>query len=105
MKEISSNAEDIIEKFIMAANGKYILNDEDWKDLFGAVNNMYPEFLNEIQNKFQRIKEPMLRVCYLMKIGLTNPQITNITNVPPQTAWYRIKTINDKMGDSFQINR
>ncbi len=105
MKEISSNAEDIIEKFIMAANGKYILNDEDWKDLFGAVNNMYPEFLDEIQDKFKRIKEPMLRVCYLMKIGLTNPQITNITNVPPQTAWYRIKTINDKMGDSFQINR
>lgn len=93
MSDISENAKDIVDKVKKAARGKYHLNDDEWKELLGAVDNLYPEFTYEVQAKFKRINEPMLRVCYLLKIGLSGPEIVNLTDYPRQTVWDRIKRI------------
>ena len=93
MSNISENAKEIVDKVKKAAQGKYRLNDAEWKELLGAVDNLYPEFTYEVQSKFKRINEPMLRVCYLLKIGLSGPEIVNLTDYPRQTVWDRIKRI------------
>ena len=91
MNKIAGNAKDIIEKVKKAAKGKYHLNDDEWKELLGAIDKEYPEFTNEVQAKFKKISEAQMRVCYLWKIGLTGPQIVNLTGYPRQTVWFRIK--------------
>ena len=93
MNNISGDAKEIIEKVKKASKGKYHLNDEDWKELLGAIDNLYPEFTYEIQAKFKRISEPVLRVCYLLKIGMSAPQVVNLTGYPRQTVFDRIKRI------------
>ena len=93
MNDIACDAKDIIEKVKRASEGKYHLSDDEWKELLGAVDKLYPEFTHEMQSKFKRINEPLLRVCYLLKIGLTGPQIVNLTGYPRQTVWVRIKRI------------
>ena len=93
MNDIACDAKDIIEKVKRASEGKYHLSDDEWKELLGAVDKLYPEFTHEVQSKFKRINEPLLRVCYLLKIGLTGPQIVNLTSYPRQTVWVRIKRI------------
>lgn len=40
----------------------------------------------------------MLRVCYLLKIGLSAPQIANLTGYPRQTVFDRIKRAKAKIG-------
>ena len=97
MNDIAKNAGDIIEKVKKTSKGKYHLNDDEWKELLGAIDRLYPEFTYEVQAKFKKISEPMLRVCYLMKIGLTGPQIVNLTDYPRQTVWVRIKKIEQIM--------
>ena len=97
MNDIAKNAGDIIEKVKKTSKGKYHLNDDEWKELLGAIDRLYPEFTYEVQAKFKKISEPMLRVCYLMKIGLTGPQIVNLTDYPRQTVWVRIKRIQQIM--------
>lgn len=97
MNEIAENAGDIIEKVKKTSMGKYRLDDVEWKDLLGAIDKLYPDFTNEVQSKFKKISEPMLRVCYLLKIGLTGPQIVNLTDYPRQTVWVRIKRIQQIM--------
>ena len=97
MNDIAKNAGDIIEKVKKTSKGKYHLNDDEWKELLGAIDRLYPEFTYEVQAKFKKISEPMLRVCYLMKIGLTGPQIVNLTDYPRQTVWVRIKKIQQIM--------
>ena len=97
MSNISENAKEIVDKVKKAAQGKYRLNDAEWKELLGAVDNLYPEFTYEVQSKFKRINEPMLRVCYLLKIGLSGPEIVNLTDYPRQTVWDRIKRIEKVM--------
>ena len=97
MNDIAGEGSDIIEKVKKTSKGKYRLNDEEWKELLGAIDKLYPEFTYEVQSKFKRISEPMLRVCYLLKIGLTGPQIANLTDYPRQTVWVRIKRIQQVM--------
>ena len=65
--------------------------------MLGAIDKMFPEFTYEVQAKFKKISEPMLRVCYLMKIGMSAPQIVNLTDYPRQTVWVRIKKIEQIM--------
>ena len=91
MNKIAGNAKDIIEKVKKAAKGKYHLNDDEWKELLGAIDKEYPEFTNEVQAKFKKISEAQMRVCYLWKIGLTGPQIVNLTGYPRQTVFDRVK--------------
>ena len=97
MNDIAGEGSDIIEKVKKTSKGKYRLNDEEWKELLGAIDKLYPEFTYEVQSKFKRISEPMLRVCYLMKIGMSAPQIVNLTDYPRQTVWVRIKKIEQIM--------
>lgn len=97
MNEIAENAGDIIEKVKKTSMGKYRLDDVEWKELLGAIDKLYPDFTNEVQSKFKKISEPMLRVCYLLKIGMSAPQIVNLTGYPRQTVWVRIKKIEEVM--------
>ena len=98
MNKIAGNAKDIIEKVKKAAKGKYHLNDEEWKELLGAIDKEYPEFTNEVQAKFKKISEAQMRVCYLWKIGLAGPQVVNLTGYPRQTVWFRIKHFEEAFG-------
>ena len=105
MSNISNNANDIIEKVKKASKGKYRLNDEEWKELLGAIDKLYPEFTYEVQARFKRISEPVLRVCYLLKIGMSAPQIVNLTDYPRQTVFDRIKRIKDTINIDTRIKQ
>ena len=98
MNEISDDAEELIEKIKKTAKGKYHLNDDEWKQLLGAIDRIYPEFTYEVQAKFKKVSEAQMRVCYLWKIGLSGPQIVNLTDYPRQTVWLRIKRIEEVFG-------
>ena len=82
------------------SKGKAHLSDEDWKELLAAIDKLYPEFIYELQAKFKKINEPMLRVCYLWKIKCTNPEIVKLTGYPPQTIWDRVKRIKEALGNN-----
>ena len=47
-------------------------------------------------------KASLLRTCYLMKAGLTNPEIEHVMNVPHQTVWYRVNKIREVAGDLLE---
>ena len=98
MNKIAGKAKDIIEKVKKAAKGKYHLNDDEWKELLGAIDKEYPEFTYEVNAKLKKVSEAQMRVCCLWKIGLTGPQIVNLTGYPRQTVWFRIKHFEEIFG-------
>lgn len=103
MKKFSAGTEDaaeIIAKYKRAADGKCTLSEDDWSELIAAVDCVYPNFTFEINERLKDIKLHNLRICYLLKIGMTNPQIVNITGNPPQTVWYRVKRIKEALGNN-----
>ena len=77
----------------------------DWKELSSAIEALYPGFNEDIMSRLPNPKASLLRTCYLMKAGLTNPEIEHIMNVPHQTVWYRVNKIREVAGDLLEDSR
>ena len=101
MAKSTDSAKEVTGKFTQAAQGKEKLTYSDWKELIGAVDMLYPGFREEVNLKINRISEPMLQTCYLLKAGYSNPQIVTLMNVPKQTAWNRINKIKEALGEKY----
>lgn len=93
----------IITKFKQAAIGQEEPTEENWLELYHTIEEKYPTFKDAIHKKLPQINETTLRVCYLLKAGMSNPEIERITNAPRQTVWNRVKRIKAIMGDEIRI--
>lgn len=93
----------IITKFKQAAIGQEEPTEEDWLELYHTIEEKYPTFKDAIHKKLPQINETTLRVCYLLKAGMSNPEIERITNAPRQTVWNRVKRIKAILGDEIRI--
>ena len=83
----------IVDCFKSAATGKCSVGDSEWDRLYDYVSSKYPDFAHELQCESVRINSTTLRLYCMLKIGLTNREIENITGWPHQTVWYRVKRI------------
>lgn len=104
MRKTEENASEVIEKFKKASVGQHPLTDDEWKELMAAIDNMYPTFKNVLQNKISRLTKPIIQTAYMMKAGMSNPQIANLMNIPRQTVWYRSNTIRKVLGEELQTD-
>ena len=94
----------VVEKFRKAAQHKrYQVAEADWLPFMACIDRMYPEFRNDIKQALPHAKPGMLRVCYLLKAGFTNPEIVHITEESRQTSSNRSKKIREKMGEHLHI--
>ena len=105
LEERHSEADRVVmEKFRKAAQHKrYQVAEADWLPFMACIDRMYPEFRNDIKQALPHAKPGMLRVCYLLKAGFTNPEIVHITEESRQTISNRSKKIREKMGEHLHI--
>ena len=92
--EMQENADDVIAWVRLAADGKRRMDDADWKRLFSAVDSVYPDFSDMLLSRVTVLNDQQMQVCYLMRIGMSNPQIRNITDLPRTTIWRGTKTFS-----------
>ena len=85
--ELESSAGDIVNTVRETSKGKHKMTAGEWNMLMQAVDEMYPDFNAALAAKLGRIDKNELHVCYLMLIGLTNPQIINVTALPHSAVW------------------
>lgn len=85
--EIEGSAKDIVNAVRLASEGRHDISDEEWKTLLHAVDELYPTFNDILIRRLGKVDRQELRFCYLVRIGLTNPQIQNIMNLPRTTVW------------------
>lgn len=104
MRKTEDNASEVIEKFKKASVGQHPLTDDEWKELMAAIDDMYPTFKKVLQNKISRLTKPIIQTAYMMKAGMSNPQIANLMNIPRQTVWYRSNAIRKTLGEELQTD-
>lgn len=95
--ELESSAEEVTRGIKEAARGKRQMSNSDWRQLYRAVDELYPTFHEELIQKLGRIGEQQIQVCYLMRIGLSNIQIQNLTNLSRVTIWRWVKRFGEKL--------
>ena len=102
LSDLHGNASVVIDSIKKAADGKEILSDGTWKQFITAVDNLYPHYHNDVIDKLGTLKTEQLRVCYLLKAGLSNTQIQNlITDASRATIWRWIRRYNTLLSDSI----
>lgn len=86
--QFESNTDDIITKLRKAADGLYKMTELDWKNFHNAVNELYPYFADEMVTHLgKKINDKQLLFCELMRVGITNPQIQVLMDMPKATVW------------------
>ena len=89
--ELTDKAEEVIESIIQVSNGEKTMSQSDWDQLFSAVDALYPDFKEQMVNKCDVLTEQQIQFCYLLRIGLSNVQIKNVTNLSRVTVWRWMK--------------
>ena len=89
--ELEGKAEDVVEAIKQTASGKKNMKAADWKQLYKAVDELHPDFHAQLMDREGKMTEQKMQVCYLMKIGLTNLKIQNITGLSRVTVWRWLK--------------
>lgn len=89
--ELEGTAEEVVEAVRQASTGKKEMTAAEWKQLYCAVDELYPSFKDRLVKELGHYSEQQQQVCYLMRIGLSNPQIQNMTNLSRATVWRWVK--------------
>jgi uncharacterized phage infection (PIP) family protein YhgE len=89
--ELEVEAEDVIHAIRQSSTGKKSMTSADWKQFYHAVDELYPSFRDRLLKKLGNFTEQQMQVCYLMRIGLSKPQIQNMTNLSRVTVWRWVK--------------
>ena len=90
--QFEERAHDVIQQIQEASEGRHTMTPDDWKKFHSAVNLLYPDLNDKIvEHLGERITEQQLRICHLMRIGMTNPQIERLTDIPKVTVWRWVK--------------
>ena len=89
--ELEVEAEDVIYAIRQSSTGKKNMTSADWKQFYHAVDELYPSFKERLLAKLGNFTEQQMQVCYLMRIGLSKPQIQNMTNLSRVTVWRWVK--------------
>lgn len=85
--ELEDKAEEVVSNLNRSSNGLLNMTKENWKQLYNAVDELYPTFKDAMIAHLGDFTEQHMQVCYLMRIGLTSQQIQNITNLSRATVW------------------
>ena len=89
--ELENKAEDVIYAIRQSSKGKKDMKSSDWKQLYQAVDEMYPLFKDRLVKELGNFTEQQMQVCYLMRVGLSKLQIQNMTNLSRVTIWRWVK--------------
>lgn len=89
--ELEGKAEDVIHTIRQSSKGKKKMKFTDWKQLYQAVDELNPLFKDRLLKELGSFTEQQMQVCYLMRIGLSKPQIQNMTNLSRVTVWRWVK--------------
>ena len=105
--ELEGSAEDVIYAIRQSSRGTKNMATADWKQLYKAIDELYPTFKDQLLKELGTFTEQQMQVCYLMRIGLSKTQIQNMTNLSRVTIWRWVKkydwiqTIDLQTGKSF----
>ena len=89
--ELEGKVEDVIYAIRQSSKGMKDMKSSDWKQLYQAVDELYPLFKDRLLKELGNFTEQQMQVCYLMRIGLSKSQIQGMTNLSRVTVWRWVK--------------
>ncbi|MBR1593708.1 MAG: hypothetical protein IJ659_09545 [Alloprevotella sp.] len=100
-ENLQASAGDVLRQFRMASGGRHHLSSEEWKQMFAAVDTLYPGFRAAVVSKVGKPTEDKLRIAYLLKAGMGKPQIASLTGYPTTTVWRKVRQLTEVLKEEL----
>lgn len=98
LQELDEQAGDLAELVRKGIEGHYKMTQKDWDSLYKAIERMHPDFKAKIAMEIGELTEKQKRICYLIRMGLSNPEISRMTETAPTTLWRWARKIHKELG-------
>ena len=85
--EFEGKAEDVIHTIRQSAKNGKELTPTVWRQLFKAVDELYPDFKDTLTREIGTFNEKQMQVFYLLRIGMERQQILMTTTLSRVTLW------------------
>lgn len=95
---INVELKQIVCHFMNLVNSYKQLQDNDWEVLMAVVNREAPTFSTVLNERMERMTEPLIKTAYLLKVGFNNVQISILMGAPRQTVWDRTRKLQNMPG-------
>lgn len=97
---VLNSPSEVFDRFQNAAKGRGRIKDDiEWEELAATLDLQYPHFITSVYERWPLIKPDELHVVCLMKMGLNNTQIMNVTEQPKTSVYRRIRKIRQNLDD------
>lgn len=85
--DMTSKAAEFINMLRQSSGSTKEMQLSDWKKLYQAIDDLYPDFKDQFLRQPGAFTEQQMQVCYLMRAGLSKPQIQQLTRLSRVTVW------------------
>jgi len=100
--KLETDSKDVVDVVRKSSLGVKDMTSSQWEQLYVAIDELYPDFKQLMTDKLGRFSELQMQVCYLLKIGLSNTKIMNMTGVAKTTLWRWVKRYNWVLTNDMQ---
>lgn len=90
---LEEDAADVVANVRKYATGKGTMQATEWRDLYGAVENLQPGFHDMLAETLGKLTEAQTQLCYLMVIGVQRADIQRMVDMSRVTLWRWIKRL------------
>ena len=105
MNIATEKAENVIAHFHEVASGRSKLKEGSWEGLMAAIETLYPNFLETVQERLNgQMRVPLLQTICLLKIGMKPGQISQVMDAKIQTVWNRVKRAEETCSDLLAVS-
>ncbi|MBQ1741608.1 MAG: hypothetical protein II045_00780, partial [Oscillospiraceae bacterium] len=80
------------------ADRRITLSADDWADLELVLDEAYDGFSTRLRNSYPQLTEKEVRFCMLVRLGLTNHELTNVYSISEASMKQRLFDYKARLG-------
>lgn len=78
------------------------LNEESWSLFTYHFENVHPKFFNSLKESYSSLTQNDLRLCAYVRVGMSNKEIANISNITTDAVKKSLQRMKKKMSLTVQ---
>ena len=98
---MEASPSEVLDRFHAAALGQGTIGDDDWRELYAALEQLYPDWGSGVLAAWPDIKPDQLHIACLMKSGLKDAEITRLMPQNRSTVYRKITRVREHLGTAL----
>ena len=78
------------------------IQESQWLEIFESIEIVYPNLINRLQKDFSSLTNSDLQVCCLIKLHLSNSQLSTLMGISPSSVTKRKQRLKERINQHLE---